>query len=132
LRQAYATAHYGDIVTVSVQGGTLSYAGKRYPYEPVGFDLIKGESKRVSFRGRGMQTIATDYLARLSEDGNTLYFDDESRQRAVLVNHDWEHGEHYQPSGTMNDVNVGISGMTFFVKLKTLPGAPSKLIIENR
>lgn len=132
LRQAYATARYGDIVTVSVQGGTLSYAGKRYPYEPVGFDLIKGESKRVSFRGRGMQTIATEYLVRLSEDGNTLFFDDESRQRAVLVNHDWEHGERYQPSGTMNDVNVGLSGMSFFVKLKTLPGAPSRVIIENR
>ena len=132
LRHAYATAQYGDIVSVTVQGGYLSYSGKRYPYEPVGFDLIKGETKKVPFRGRGMQTIATEYLVRLSEDGNTLYFDDESRQRAVFVNHDWEHGERYQPSGTMNDVSVGISGMTFFVKLKSLPGAPSKVIIENR
>ena len=131
LRQSYADAQYGDIVTVTVQGGFLSYAGKRYPYEPVGFDLIKGETKRVSFRGRGMQTIVTDYEVRLSEDGNTVFFDDESRQRAVFVNHDWEHGEYYQPAGTMNDVSVGLSGMTFFVKLKTLPGAPSKVIIET-
>ncbi len=40
LRQAYANARYGDIVTVTVQGGTLSYAGKRYSYEPVSFDLV--------------------------------------------------------------------------------------------
>lgn len=132
LRQAYANAQYGDIVTVTVQGGTLSYAGKRYPYEPVSFDLIKGETKKVSFHGRGVQTIATEYVVRLSDDGNTLYFDDESRQRAVFVNHDWEHGESYRPAGTMNDVSVGFSGMSFFLKLKTLHGAPQKVIIENR
>ena len=132
LRQAYANAHYGDIVTVTVQGGSLSYAGKRYPYEPVSFDLIKGETKNVSFRGRGMQTIATEYAVRLSDDGNTVYFDDESRQRAVFVNHDWEHGETYRPAGTVNDVSVGLSGMTFLVKLKPLRGAPQKVIIENR
>lgn len=131
LRQAYNDARYGDIVTVTVQGGYLSYAGRRYPYEPVGFDLIKGEAKKVPFRGRGMQTIATEYVVRLSEDGNTIYFDDESNQRAVFVNHDWEHGETYQPAGTVNDVSVGLSGMTFFVKLKILPGAPSKVIIET-
>jgi len=132
LRQAYANAQYGDIVTVAVQGGSLSYAGKRYPYEPVSFDLIKGETKKVAFRGRGMQTIATEYAVRLSEDGNTLYFDDESRQRAVLVNHDWEHGETYRPAGTVNDVSVGISGMVFLVKLKSLQGEPQRVIIENR
>jgi hypothetical protein len=132
LRQAYANARYGDIVTVTVQGGTMSYAGKRYPYEPVSFDLIKGETKTVPFRGRGMQTIATQYAVRLSDDGNTVYFDDESRQRAVFVNHDWEHGETYRPAGTVNDVNVGLSGMSFFLKLKPLQGAPQKVIIENR
>ena len=128
----YANARYGDIVTVTVQGGYLTYASKRYPYESTAFDIIKGESKKVFFRGRGMQTVATDYVVRLSDDGNTLFFDDESRQRAVLVNHDWEHGETYQPAGTMNDVSVALSGMTFFVKLKGLPGAPPKMIIENR
>ena len=132
LRQAYASARYGDIVTVTVQGGTLSYAGKRYPYEPVSFDLIKGETKIIPFRGRGIQTIATDYAVRLSDDGNTVYFDEDSRRRAVLVNQDWEHGQRYQPAGTINDVTVGISGMTFFVRLKTLPGAPVKVIIDNQ
>lgn len=132
VRQAYANARYGDIVTVTVQGGYLSYSGRRYPYEPVGFDLIKGETKTVAFHGRGMQTIATEYDVRLSEDGNTLYFDDDSRQRAVFVNHDWEHGETYQPAGTVNDVSVGLSGMTFLVRFKNLAGGPQRVIIENR
>jgi len=30
------------------------------------------------------------------------------------------------------DVSVALSGMTFFVKLKALPGAPQKVITENR
>ncbi len=133
LRQAYANAQYGDIVTVSVQGGFLSYGGRRYPYEPAAFDLIKGEAKRVSFKGRGRVTIATEYVVRLSEDGNTFFFDDDdARQRAVFVNHDWEHGEHYQPDGAVNDVSVGLSGMTFYVRYKNLPGGPSRVIIENR
>lgn len=132
LREAYVNAQYGDIVNVTVQGGTLSYAGKQYPYEPVSFDLVKGETKIVPFRGRGIQTIATEYAVRLSDDGNTLFFDDESLQRAVFVNHDWEHGETYRPAGTVNDVSVGLSGMTFLVKLKPLRGAPQKIIIENR
>jgi hypothetical protein len=132
LRQVYANARYGDIVHVTVQGGSIAYAGKRYPYEPVSFDIAKGETKQVDFHGRGLQTIATRYNVRLAEDGNTLYFDDSFRQRIVLVNQNWERGQAYQPGGTQNDVGVGISGMTFFVKLKELPGAPDRIIIERR
>jgi hypothetical protein len=132
LRQVYANARYGDIVLVTVQGGFIEYSGQRYPYEPVAFDLAKGETKQIAFYGRGLQTIATRYNARLTEDGNTIYFDDSFRQRIILVNQDWERGQRYQPVGTENDVGVAISGMTFFVKLKELSGAPQRVIIEHR
>ena len=132
LRQVYANARYGDIVHVTVQGGSIAYAGKRYPYEPVSFDLAKGELKQVVMRGRGLQTIATRYNARLAEDGNTIYFDDSYRERIVLVNQEWERGQTYRPAGTENDVSVAIAGMTFFVKFKDLPGAPPRIIIERR
>lgn len=131
LRQVYASARYGDIVHVTVQGGFIAYAGKRYPYEPVSFDLAKGEKKQVAFYGRGLQTIATRYDARLSEDGNTIYFDDSSRQRIVLTNRNWDRGQTYRPDGSQNDSGVAIAGMTFFVQLKYLPGAPQKIIIER-
>ena len=132
LRQVYANARYGDIVQVAVQGGFVAYAGKRYPYEPVSFDLAKGELKQVSFYGRGLQTIATRYNVRLTEDGNTIYFDDSIRQRIVLVNQDWERGQTYHPGGSQNDVGVAIAGMTFLVRFKRLPGAPQRIIIERR
>jgi len=132
LQQVYANARYGDIVHVTVQGGFIAYAGKRYPYEPVSFDLAKGETKQVAFYGRGLRTIATRYNARLTEDGNTLFFDDSSRQRIVLVNQDWERGQTFRPEGSQNDVGVAISGMTFFVKFKDLPGGPQRVIIERR
>lgn len=132
LRQLYANARYGDIVHVTVQGGSIAYAGKRYPYEPVSFDLAKGETKQVAFRGRGLQTIATRYNVRLTADGNTIYFDDSSRQRIVLVNQDWERGQTYRPNGTRNSVGVAVADMTFTVKFKDLPGAPQRVIIEHR
>jgi hypothetical protein len=132
LRQVYANARYGDIVHVTVQGGFIAYAGKRYPYEPVSFDLAKGETKQIAFYGRGLQTIATRYNVRLTEDGNTLYFDDSFRQRIVLVNQDWERGQNYRPTGSQNDVGVAISGMSFFIKYKDIPGGPQRVIIEHR
>ena len=132
IRQLYANARYGDIVRVSVQGGFLEYDRKRYPYDPVSIDLVKGETKRVDFYGRGHNTLNTSYNVRLTEDGNTVIFDDSSRQRIVMVNQDWERGQEYRPQGTRNDVTVGLSGMSFFIKFKELAGAPQRLIIEHR
>ena len=60
------------------------------PMSPYRSTLPKGELKQVSFYGRGLQTIATRYNVRHTEDGNTIYFDDSFRQRIVLVNQDWE------------------------------------------
>ena len=132
VRQLYANARYGDIVTVTVRGGSIAYSGKRYPYEPVSFDLVRGERKEIEFRGRGLQTIATSYEVHLTEDGNTIYFDGSYRERVVLVNETWDRGQTYQPAGSKNDVGVSIAGMTFFVKYKELPGAPQRIIIEHR
>lgn len=132
IRQLYANARYGDVVQVNVQGGFIEYNRNRYPYEPVSFDLVKGETKEVAFRGRGLQTIATYYDVRLTEDGNSIFFDESSRERIVLVNQDWERGQTYHPQGSRNDVGVSIAGMTFFVKYKSLPGGPQRVIIEQR
>ena len=132
LRQLYANARYGDIVRVNVQGGFLEYNGRRYPYEPVSVDLVRGESKLVTFYGRGNNTLNTSYNMRLTEDGNTVIFDDSYRQRIVMVNQDWERGQRYGHERTRNDVSVGFLGMTFFVKFKELPGAPQRVIIERR
>ncbi|MDD5676861.1 MAG: hypothetical protein PHW60_02585 [Kiritimatiellae bacterium] len=128
-----ANAQYRDIVKVNVEGGTMEFAGKHYPYEPLTFEIIKGETKEVPFFGRGAQTLNTRYKVHLSDDGNTLTFDDSYRQRIVLTNRDWEHGQAYTANpATRNNNGVALSGMTFFVKFKELPGAPQRVIIERR
>jgi hypothetical protein len=132
VRQVYASARYGDIVRVSIQGGALQYGGKRYPYDPVSFELAKGETKEIPFRGRGSNTVNTMFRVRLSDDGNTLYFDDSDEDRFVLINQTWDEGQHYGTSRTVNDVSVGLAGASFFVKFKDLPGGPQRLIIEHR
>ena len=133
IARIYANAQYGDIIRVNVQGGRLEYAGKSYPYEPVSFEIARGEVKEVAFRGIGLRTIATRYKASLSDDGNTLVFDDSFRDRFVLINSDWQRGQKYFPhQRTRNDVSVSLSGMTFFVKYRDLPGGPQRVIIEHR
>ena len=131
ISQIYANAKYGDIVRVNVVGGFIEHKGKRHPYEPVSVDLVRGETKQVIFLGEGNNTLSTRYNVRLSEDGNTVVFDDSYRQRIVMVNQDWERGQSYRPEGTRNDESA-FSGMTFFVKFKELPGAPRRIIIEHR
>lgn len=132
IRQLYVNARYGEIVRITVQGGFLEYNGKRYPYEPVSVDLVKGETKKVTFYGRGNNTLNTTYNLHLTDDGNTVIFDDSFRARIVMVNQTWERGQSYRPGDTRNDVSVGLSGMSFFVKFKELAGAPQRIIIEHR
>lgn len=90
--------HYGDIVTVSIQSGMVAFNGRRFPYEPVSFDLVRGETKCVEFFRQGQAYTATLIEMRLSEDGNTFYFDAPARKRFVAVNDGWERGRDFSPS----------------------------------
>lgn len=132
LRHAYANAQYRDVVTVSVQGGTHASAKKNFRYEPVAFDLIKGETKIVVFRVQGVHAFESSYVVRLSEDGNTVFFNDESSERFVFVNRNWDRGETYSPSSSKYTDSVGLSGMTFFIKFKPISENTSRIIIEHR
>lgn len=94
---AYSHARFGEIVTITIREGVLAFYGKRHPYEPVAFDLVRGESKPILFRRQGQPHIATQITMRLSEDGNTFYFDDSARKRFVAVNTGWDRGCEYLP-----------------------------------
>lgn len=131
MRQAYANAQYGDVVTVTIQGGTISWGGKPRAFEPISVDLIKGEAKAVEFHGRDIRASLGRRVIRLSEDGNTIYFDEDSSDRIVLVNRDWEHGESYSTVVGRNKDYGSPSQIGFHVKYKRLPGAPDRLIIET-
>jgi hypothetical protein len=92
---AYRHARYGDIITVSVQGGEIAFNGKRHPYEPIAFELIRGECKEVQFARLGSPHQTTSIIMRLAEDGNTFYFDAPARKHIVIVNDGWEQGRTY-------------------------------------
>jgi hypothetical protein len=133
LQAAYAQARYGDIVNVIIRGGTVSFAGKSRAYEPLSFDLIRGETRRVEFVRSEHSQVKTSIPVRLSEDGNAFYFDDQSPRRIVLVNDGWEKGRDYQPPDLAGGRGSSeASGITIRIQLKPLTGAPQRVIIEQR
>ena len=131
IRQAYANAKYGDIVTVVIQDGAIGQGGRPHRYEPLSFDLIKGEIKAIEFHGADVRAVLDRGTARLSEDGNMVYIDEETRDRVVLANSDWEHGQAYMPSAAHGGKYASRHGITYRIKYKQLPGAPARVIIET-
>jgi hypothetical protein len=132
LQNVYANARYGDIVRVTVQGGTLQYHNRQHPYHPFSFELAKGESRVVHVEQAGQIQQVVPFNVRLSDDGNTLFFDDGSHDRIVLTNLDWGNGQSYMPGQSGRSSGFRLVGATYHVRLKELPGAPQRVIIENR
>lgn len=98
IAEAYRHAFHGDVVTVTIQGGMVAFGGKRFPFEPLSFDLVRGESRMVEITRQGRSYETTLVEVRLSEDGNTFYFDYPARKRFVDFNDGWERGREYRPS----------------------------------
>lgn len=122
LADAYLQARYGDIITVTIRDGVLDFYGKRHPYEPAAFDLVRGETKPIVFRRQGQPHITTEILMHLSGDGNTFYFDYSSRNRFVAVNDGWHRGREYLPMevGGLDGHALG-EGIRIGVEFKLLP-----------
>ncbi len=120
---AYARARYGDIVTVTIQGGMVSIDGKHRPYEPVRFDLVRGERRDVEFVQQGKSTSRNRIDVRLSDDGNTFYFDEAAKDRITLISTDWEQGKTHGPMDIRDGASRSVaSAITISVKYKELPG----------
>lgn len=122
IAEAYRQARYGDIITVTVREGFLAFYGKHHPYEPVAFDLVRGETKSVVFRRQRQPHIATAILMHFSEDGNTFYFDFLSCQRLVAINDGWQRGREYEGLDVGgHDGHALGQGIRIGVKFKLLP-----------
>lgn len=140
IASSYASARYGDIITVTIRGGTIAYGKQRYPCEPVGFDIVRGEAKEIEFRGAVDQhgvtkAIVTRCKVRLSDDASTFYFNDGSARRIVLTNDGaWERGAVYPMAGRgiSNDLGVNLADMTMTLRYRGLDGVPKRIIIEHR
>lgn len=132
LQERYEHAMYGDVVRVAVEGGSLVYYKSLHPYHPVSFELIRGERKSVMFSTEGSAGGTIRFDVALSEDGGSLIFNEDSVDRTVMVNRNWDEGQTYMSKGNTQQGGFGLAGATFFVKYKDLPGSPERVIIEHR
>lgn len=119
---AHAHARYGEVVTVTIQGGMVAIDGKHRPYEPVRFDLVRGERKEVEFVQQGRSTSRNTVDVRLSDDGNTFYFDESARDRISLISTGWELGKTHGPLDIRDGGSRSVaSAITINLKFKELP-----------
>jgi len=123
LSALYQQARYGDIITVTIQGGMVAFYGKRYPYEPVCFDLVRGETKLIQIARQGQCYATTLIEMHLSEDGNTFYFDAPARKRFVALNNGWERGAEYHPPEIgSHDGHSEAVGVCIRIRYRPMPG----------
>ncbi len=115
----YRHARYGDIVSVNLEGGTLRFDGNDRAYEPVAFDLVRGEARTIVIHREEKRKYTVDVVVRLSEDGRTLYFDDASSKPLRLIEKTWDRGQTYEVELHKNN-NAYPRGTTFFIRYKPL------------
>ncbi len=73
--QLYQNARYGDIILVNISGGSIAFNGKRESYEPLSFDLVRGERKRIPFYHHDKHiTYSTDIWVAYDNSNCSAYF----------------------------------------------------------
>lgn len=131
--QLYQNARYGDIIQVNVSGGSITFNGKSGDYEPVSFDLVRSERKKVTFYHHGKRiTYSTDIWVKY--DNNAFYFDigenpeyEHHREKIVILdNGRWDEGKTYHPKTLDKSTDSQAQGIKIFIRYKPLPGMQRK------
>lgn len=131
LRAAYAQASYGDIITVNIHDGMVAFYGKRHPYLPVTFELVRGETKAVEFVRAGRPQERREVVMRFTADGEWFIFDDPAPKRVKLKNEGWDRGRTYTPPAIgSHDGDSEAIDIRIDIRLKRLP-ARSRSRIER-
>lgn len=124
---AYARARYGDVVTVTIEGGYVAINGKHQPYEPLRFDLVRGERKEVEFIQQGRSASRQHVDVRLTEDGHIFYFDESARDRLSLISAGWEQGKTHSALNVHDTRSRSEArNLSITLKWKELPGMPRR------
>lgn len=121
LEHRYRHARYGDIVSVNIEGGQLQFDGDHRTYEPVAFDLVRGESKTIVIRRDDKPKYTVSVVVRLSDDGRTFYFDDSSSKRLTLIEKTWDRGQVYTIANHKNS-NAEPRNVTFTLRYRPVRG----------
>lgn len=126
IEKLHTEGQYGDVVQVTIQGGTLDGLRGRQPIQAAAFEIARGESKRVRIAAAGSPRQTVDYLVRLSADGQTLTFAADQPDAFAMENSDWANGQSYATPRKPREGRNALMGAAFYVKLKELPGAPER------
>ena len=127
IQLAYAHARYGDIVTVTIEGGLVAFSGRHQPYEPLRFDLVRGERREIEFVQQGRASNRTRADVRLTDDGNTFYLDESAQDRIALLSTGWDAGKtHSAKSVSDRGSRTQARALNITLKWKSLPGHPRR------
>lgn len=111
----HANPQYGDIIEVKIEGGEIGI-GHRYPYQPVQFELARGESKNLVFRRQDKPGLFRTIQVQLSADGQTFYFDP-GMNSIQIPNDGWQSSRTYYPE-EVRDITVGSGAKNISVRIQ--------------
>ena len=118
---------YGDLVRVTVQGGSMDFGDKQRHYQPLTFRIANGENKAVTFARSGERSYATRIISVVYRDGNLL-FDVGKREsmqkyaKRLIYDSSWDRGRTYS-NITLSGHSVSEArGINITVQVVPLPG----------
>lgn len=122
LQAIYANPKFGDIIVVQIEGGEIGIGETRYPYQPVRFELAKGETKWINFVRQDRSNAFRQLAMSLSDDGSLFYFDRDSRKTIRINNDGWQNGRTYHPE-EVTDIQFGSGArnIRIYVRFKEAP-----------
>ncbi len=136
-----ANARFGDILAVTLQGGTMESGNDLFALEPLAFEILRGERKRITLVGRrGEETrvhrMQDHWWVRYSEDGLTLVLNESGYGSPIILVDDgaWEKGQalFLAAQGQLKSGGIDLSGMSASIRYREAPGKPPRLILEQR
>ncbi len=141
IKKRYENARYGDIIQVNISDGKMEIGGKRRPYEPMPFTLVKGVFKRITFRSTKKKkkwlSFTYDIKVGVAYFNNAFYFDlgkdpkhPNRKFIKILENSSWEKGMHYQPN-PLDDSSEAI-GIDVFIKYVRTPDVKRIEVIHKK
>ena len=115
----YRYARFGDTISINIEGGTFRIDGKDRAYEPLAFDLIRGEAKTIQIHREDRRKSTLTVVVRASEDGRMIFFDDTSNKRLTFTEKTWDRGQTY-PIELHDNNRSDPRNVTFTIRYKPI------------
>jgi len=122
LRAIYENPRYGDIIIVQIEGGEIGMGENRYPYQPVRFELARGETKFIDFVRQDRPTAFRELAMGLEQDASIFYFGRGSRYTIRIPNDGWQTGRTFHPPEVSDtQYGSGARNIRIYIRFKDVP-----------